>query len=157
MRIRIRPYTKRIVIDPGHMPEKGGTLGIGGIREVKYNGNLAAKLYDALRVAGLYAHSDSAPKRNEVTGRPIRIRNQSATKDSYRFAQLLGNQLHAAGRAPSLHHAEPNEGENRQLLDQERGIDAERERLLCDGFRTSDIRCNRVEKHPRSAVGAPHP
>lgn len=41
---------------------------------------------------------------------------------SYRFAELLGDQLSAIGRAPSLHHAEPIPGENRTLLDETRGI-----------------------------------
>ncbi|RQH00212.1 N-acetylmuramoyl-L-alanine amidase family protein [Paraburkholderia dinghuensis] len=41
---------------------------------------------------------------------------------SMRFATLLGDQLRAIGRTPSLHHADPIPGENRELLDRTRGI-----------------------------------
>lgn len=42
--------------------------------------------------------------------------------DSYRFAALLGTHLLSLGRPPSLHHAEPIAGENRELLDRRLGI-----------------------------------
>jgi N-acetylmuramoyl-L-alanine amidase len=38
------------------------------------------------------------------------------------FSQLLGDALLQAGIKPTLHHAEPIEGENRPLLDSARGI-----------------------------------
>ncbi len=41
---------------------------------------------------------------------------------SYAFAERLGDAMHALGRAPALHHAEPIPGENRALLDRQRGI-----------------------------------
>lgn len=41
---------------------------------------------------------------------------------SLQFATLLGDQLRATGRTPTLHHAEPIPGENRNLLDTMRGI-----------------------------------
>ena len=41
---------------------------------------------------------------------------------SLQFAQLLGSELRALGRPPTLHHAEPIAGENRTLLDANLGI-----------------------------------
>lgn len=41
---------------------------------------------------------------------------------SQQFAQLLGQALRALGRPPTLHHAEPIAGENRELLDAHLGI-----------------------------------
>ena len=41
---------------------------------------------------------------------------------SLRFAKLLAGELHALGRPPALHHAEPVAGENRELLDSRLGI-----------------------------------
>lgn len=41
---------------------------------------------------------------------------------SLRFAKLLAGGLHALGRLPALHHAEPVAGENRELLDAKLGI-----------------------------------
>ncbi len=41
---------------------------------------------------------------------------------SFRFATLLGNEMRQIGRTPSLHHAEPIAGENRELLDETLGI-----------------------------------
>ena len=38
------------------------------------------------------------------------------------FARLLGAEMLKQGLSPSLHHAERTEGENRQLLDREKGI-----------------------------------
>jgi N-acetylmuramoyl-L-alanine amidase len=43
-------------------------------------------------------------------------------EDSRRFADLLGEQLLAAGLTPTLHHAERIPGENRPLLDTAKGI-----------------------------------
>lgn len=43
-------------------------------------------------------------------------------EDSLAFAEDLGTRLNAGGLWPTLHHAEPIEGENRPLLDEERGI-----------------------------------
>ncbi|MBV8658553.1 MAG: N-acetylmuramoyl-L-alanine amidase [Burkholderiales bacterium] len=42
--------------------------------------------------------------------------------DSRRFADALGQQLYALGRAPSKHHGEKIPGENRELLDPKLGI-----------------------------------
>ena len=42
--------------------------------------------------------------------------------DSLAFAEELGTRLNAGGLWPTLHHAEPIEGESRPLLDEERGI-----------------------------------
>jgi|OM-RGC.v1.009746058 N-acetylmuramoyl-L-alanine amidase len=42
--------------------------------------------------------------------------------DSLAAARSIADRLIAAGERPSRHHAEPIEGENRRLLDQERGI-----------------------------------
>lgn len=41
---------------------------------------------------------------------------------SFQFANLLGQELRALGRPPTLHHAEPIAGENRALLDPHLGI-----------------------------------
>lgn len=41
---------------------------------------------------------------------------------SQQFAQLLGQSIRALGRPPTLHHAEPIAGENRELLDAHLGI-----------------------------------
>lgn len=41
---------------------------------------------------------------------------------SLQFAKLLGQELRALGRAPTLHHAEPITGENRTFLDTNLGI-----------------------------------
>jgi N-acetylmuramoyl-L-alanine amidase len=41
---------------------------------------------------------------------------------SLQFAKLLGDELRALGRPPTLHHAEPIAGENRALLDADLGI-----------------------------------
>ena len=41
---------------------------------------------------------------------------------SLQFAELLGQKLLALGRPPTLHHAEPIAGENRELLDARLGI-----------------------------------
>ena len=41
---------------------------------------------------------------------------------SQQFAKLLGQELLALGRHPTLHHAEPIAGENRELLDAKLGI-----------------------------------
>ncbi|MGC3962496.1 MAG: N-acetylmuramoyl-L-alanine amidase [Rhodocyclaceae bacterium] len=38
------------------------------------------------------------------------------------FAQMLGDEMLKLGRPPTLHHAEPIAGENRELLDRTRGI-----------------------------------
>jgi len=43
-------------------------------------------------------------------------------EESLRFAQILAGELHDLGRPPALHHAEPVEGENRELLDSKLGI-----------------------------------
>ena len=42
--------------------------------------------------------------------------------ESLAFAEELGTRLNAGGLWPTLHHAEPIEGESRPLLDEERGI-----------------------------------
>ena len=42
--------------------------------------------------------------------------------ESYRFAELLGRDLLALGRPPTLHHAEKIKGENRELLNAKLGI-----------------------------------
>jgi len=41
---------------------------------------------------------------------------------SLQFAELLGKELRKKGLHPSLHHAEKIRGENRQLIDKEKGI-----------------------------------
>lgn len=41
---------------------------------------------------------------------------------SQQFALLLGQELRTLGRPPTLHHAEPIPGENRELLDAQLGI-----------------------------------
>ena len=41
---------------------------------------------------------------------------------SREFALLIGSELHAKGRRPSVHHAEPIEGENREVIDRLRGV-----------------------------------
>jgi N-acetylmuramoyl-L-alanine amidase len=41
---------------------------------------------------------------------------------SLRFALLLGKELIESGFRPTLHHAEPIEGENRELVDPQRGV-----------------------------------
>lgn len=51
----------RIVIDPGHTPAQGGALGIRGLREVRYNDALAARLCVALEAAGFRARLTRAP------------------------------------------------------------------------------------------------
>jgi N-acetylmuramoyl-L-alanine amidase len=163
------PRPLRIVIDPGHTPERGGAVGAQGIFEVRYNDALAQKVCDALRAAGftpvltrtpseeisldaraqlanaghadlfLSIHHDSAQPRylEKVkagaldayrTTKPIRGYSLFVSQlnpqfaNSYRFAALLGDQLLAMGRVPSLHHAEPIPGENRAMLDTMRGI-----------------------------------
>lgn len=45
-----------------------------------------------------------------------------ASRQSLHFANLLGLEMLKAGLAPSLHHVERIEGENRELIDGERGI-----------------------------------
>ena len=45
-----------------------------------------------------------------------------AFAQSYRFAEILGQQLVKLNRPPSLHHAEKIKGENRELLDKKLGI-----------------------------------
>jgi N-acetylmuramoyl-L-alanine amidase len=45
-----------------------------------------------------------------------------AFAESYRFAEMLGDNLLALKRPPSLHHAEPIEGEDRELLNRDLGI-----------------------------------
>jgi N-acetylmuramoyl-L-alanine amidase len=42
--------------------------------------------------------------------------------ESRRFADLLGSAMREAGLSPSLHHAEKIRGENRPLIDKEKGI-----------------------------------
>jgi N-acetylmuramoyl-L-alanine amidase len=42
--------------------------------------------------------------------------------ESLRLATMLGDRLYAAGLRPTLHHAEPIPGENRELVDRRRGI-----------------------------------
>ena len=42
--------------------------------------------------------------------------------ESFRFAELLGQDMLALGRHPSLHHAEKIQGENRELLNEKLGI-----------------------------------
>jgi len=46
------PRPLRIVVDPGHDPGPGGTLGVRGIYEVHYNDVLAGKVCAALAAAG---------------------------------------------------------------------------------------------------------
>ncbi len=48
-------------------------------------------------------------------------KNENPSK-SLRFAQLLGSALLKEGFRPSLHHAERIKGENRQIIDKEKGI-----------------------------------
>lgn len=48
-------------------------------------------------------------------------KNPQAARSRY-FAELLGTALRRRGLAPTLHHAEPIEGENRPLIDRERGL-----------------------------------
>lgn len=48
-------------------------------------------------------------------------KNKNPSK-SLRFAQLLGSALLKVGFRPSLHHAERIKGENRQIVDKEKGI-----------------------------------
>jgi len=43
-------------------------------------------------------------------------------KDSIAIATLIGSNLKSAGLSPTLHHAEPIDGENRPLLNRELGI-----------------------------------
>ena len=48
--------------------------------------------------------------------------NKFNSKSSLLFAKLLGKELLNAGFLPTLHHADPVKGENRKLIDPERGI-----------------------------------
>lgn len=48
----------------------------------------------------------------------------AVTADSLRAAKTIADALLAIGERPSLHHAEPIDGENRRLLDPARGIHA---------------------------------
>ena len=43
-------------------------------------------------------------------------------EDSQRFALALAKAMHQAGFTPTLHHAEPIPGENRELVDRELGV-----------------------------------
>ncbi|WP_413208367.1 N-acetylmuramoyl-L-alanine amidase family protein [Rhodospirillum sp. A1_3_36] len=49
-------------------------------------------------------------------------RTGSHPEESLRFAQGLAGALRATGYTPTLHHAEPIKGENRELIDRDRGI-----------------------------------
>jgi len=46
----------------------------------------------------------------------------NSSQDSLFFSQLLGDELLKAGFKPTLHHAEKIKGENRALIDSEKGI-----------------------------------
>ncbi len=48
--------------------------------------------------------------------------NNSQAKNSLVWAGLLGAELLKQGFTPTLHHAEPIKGENRKLIDEEKGI-----------------------------------
>jgi len=52
----------------------------------------------------------------------ISMKNKNNAVKSYKFASLLGEQLRLGGFAPTLHHAEKIKGENRRLLDADKGI-----------------------------------
>jgi N-acetylmuramoyl-L-alanine amidase len=87
----------------------------------------------------LALHHDSAQlkylARTEVNGKPayqtvrpiagysifVSQRNPKFAQ-SQQFAKLLGQALLGLGRHPTLHHAEPIAGENRELLDAKLGI-----------------------------------
>jgi N-acetylmuramoyl-L-alanine amidase len=49
-------------------------------------------------------------------------RTGSHPEESLRFAQGLAGALRAMGYTPTLHHAEPIKGENRELIDRDSGI-----------------------------------
>lgn len=60
---------------------------------------------------------------DKFQGYSLFISHKNAQSEaSLAFAELLGSALRGAGFAPSLHHAEPIAGENRPLLDEEKGI-----------------------------------
>ena len=46
----------------------------------------------------------------------------SEPRISFLIARLLGRELRKSGFRPTLHHAEPIEGENRELVDRENGV-----------------------------------
>lgn len=48
--------------------------------------------------------------------------NKSNSKSSLLFARLLGTELLNRGFSPTLHHSDPVRGENRKLIDKEKGI-----------------------------------
>ena len=48
--------------------------------------------------------------------------NKLNSKSSLLFAKLLGTELQNRGFLPTLHHSDPVRGENRKLIDQEKGI-----------------------------------
>jgi N-acetylmuramoyl-L-alanine amidase len=87
----------------------------------------------------LAVHHDSAQlkylNRTEVNGAPAYQTKQAIAgysifvsainpkfAQSLQFAKLLGGELRALGRPPTLHHAEPIAGENRTLLEANLGI-----------------------------------
>lgn len=58
-----------------------------------------------------------------IRGHSLFVSMRNADPDeSLRFARLLGAQLHARCLAPTLHHAEPIDGEGRELIDARLGI-----------------------------------
>ena len=60
---------------------------------------------------------------DQFSGHSLFISNKNPEFNaSQRFANLLGQQLLDQGLTPSLHHAEKIKGENRPLLDKDRGI-----------------------------------
>lgn len=52
----------------------------------------------------------------------ISMKNKDNLVKSYKFASLLGEQLRLGGFTPTLYHAENIKGENRRLLDPNKGI-----------------------------------
>ena len=60
-------------------------------------------------------------------------------EESLVCALAIGEAMHAAGELPSLYHAEPVTGENRPLLDRERGVHAFDELLVLRAARTPAV------------------
>lgn len=77
------------------------------------------KYLNKIEVNGALAYETKQP----ISGYSIFVSKLNPKfSQSYRFAKLLGQEIHALGRLPTLHHAEPIAGENRELLDTNLGI-----------------------------------
>jgi N-acetylmuramoyl-L-alanine amidase len=121
--LRERGYRASFIVDPntpGGLPGRAAAAGAG------HADLLISIHHDSVQPAYLtpWTYEGQARRYSDrFSGYSLFFSDRNPRADeSLRLAKMLGDRMYAAGLRPTLHHAEPIPGENRELVDRRRGI-----------------------------------